>query len=305
MKSGFIAILGRPNVGKSSLMNALIGEKVSIVSPKAQTTRDKVKGILTTKEYQMVFIDTPGFHLPKTKLGEYMNMCVNTSAVDADAVVIVLDLTKKPIAPDYDFIEKYLKKSSPVYLVLNKTDLVPYDKIYPLLSTFSPYTQKTDDRAAIKEIIPLSARKGKNVDVLLKYLVSELKEDVIYYPEDDLTDRDERFMITEIVREKTLYMLGDEIPHGIGVYIQDMKYDKKGTAHIKIDIIAEKDSHKPIIIGKEGEMLKKIAESSRNDIEKLLDCKVFTEFFVKIRKDWRNKQSIMSDIGYDLKGSGK
>ena len=301
MKSGFVTVLGRPNVGKSSLINAMVGQKVSIVSPKAQTTRDRILGILTTDQYQMVFVDTPGVHEAKNKLGEYMEKCVKTSASGVDAIVIVLDLGKRITDKDKQFVEKYLKGKIPVYLVLNKTDLCSYDKIYPVLQNLAYLTSPAEGRHAVKEIIPVSAKRGKNVDVLVKCLEKELPEGEILYPEDEVSDKSERYMICEIVREKALTLLNDEIPHGIGVYIQDMKYDERGTARIMIDVIVEKSTHKPIVIGEGGEKLKAIAERSRRDIEKMLNSPVFMEIFVKVRKDWRNDSVAMNDIGYNAK----
>lgn len=301
MKSGFITILGRPNVGKSSLMNALIGEKVSIVSPKAQTTRDRVNGILTTKDYQMIFVDTPGVHKPKTRLGEYMDKCVRGATEGVDAIVIVLDVTKRISDADTAFVEKYLKGDAPVYLVLNKVDAVGYDKVYPILQRLSFLLTKTEERGAVKEIIPTSAKNKRNVDLLRDYLAKELPEGPCYYPVDEITDKSERYMICEIIREKALMLLNDEIPHGIGVSIQNMYYDERDVAHVLIDIVAEKDSHKSIIIGAGGEKLKMIAERARKDVERLLDAKVYMELFVKVREDWRNDGLIMSDIGYDMK----
>ena len=268
MKSGFVTILGKPNVGKSSLMNAFIGEKVSIVSPKAQTTRDRVNGILTTDDYQIVFVDTPGVHKPRTKLGEYMDKCVRTSTDGVDAIVIVLDVTKKITEGETAFIEKYLRGEAPVFVALNKVDESSYEKVYPMLEKLSYLTVASDDRQAVKEIIPVSAKKKKNTDVLLKALVSVMPEGPMYYPPDEITDKSERYMLCETIREKALMLLNDEIPHGIGVYVQTMRYDEFGTAHISVDIIAERESHKAIIIGKNGEKLKMIAERARVDIEK-------------------------------------
>ncbi len=301
MKSGFISILGRPNVGKSSLMNALIGEKVSIVSPKAQTTRDKINGILTTDEYQMIFIDTPGVHKPKNKLGRYMENCVRTSSDGVDAIVVVFDVTRRILPSDIEFVEKYLTGKTPVYLALNKVDAAGYEKVYPVLEKLSFLLKAEGNRVAVKEIIPVSAKKGRNVDVLKNFLVSELKEGPCYYPADEITDKSERYMISEIIREKALMLLNDEIPHGIGVEISNMYYDENGTAHIFVDIIAEKESHKAIIIGAGGEKLKMIAERARKDVEKLLSAKVYMELFVKVRENWRNNSLVMSDIGYDGK----
>lgn len=301
MKSGFVSIIGKPNVGKSSLINALVGQKVSIVSPKAQTTRDRILGILTENDYQMVFVDTPGVHEAKSKLGEYMEKCVKSSLGGVDVIVIVLDLGKKITERDKQFVEKYLKTRTPVFLVLNKTDLCGFDKIYPILSDFNYLTQPAEGRRAVKEIIPVSAKRGKNIDELKKLLVSYLPEGELMYPEDEVSDKSERYMICEILREKALMLLNDEIPHGIGVYIQDMKYDEKGVAHIMADIVVEKDSHKPIVIGEGGEKIKMIAERARHDIEKMLDAPVYMEVFVKVRKDWRNDPAAMNDIGYNAK----
>lgn len=301
MKSGFVSVIGRPNVGKSSLINALVGQKVSIVSPKAQTTRDRILGILTENDYQIVFVDTPGIHEAKNKLGEYMEKCVRSALGGVDVIVIVLDLCKKITERDLRFVEKYLKTKTPVFLVLNKTDVCSFEKIYPVLSQLSYLTQPEGDRQAVKEIIPLSAKKGKNVDVLKKYLIEYMPEGEFMYPEDEVSDKSERYMICEIVREKALMLLNDEIPHGIGVYIQDMKYDENGTAQISIDIIVEKESHKPIVIGEGGEKLKMIAQQARYDIEKMLDSTVYMELFVKVKKDWRNDSAALNDIGYNAK----
>ena len=296
MKSGFISILGKPNVGKSSLMNALIGEKVSIVSPKAQTTRDRVNGILTTDDYQMIFVDTPGVHKPKNRLGEYMEKCVKSSTDGVDAIVIVLDVLKRVTEADEAFIEKYLTGSAPVFIVLNKVD-----RVYPILNKLAYLLQPAEGRNAAKDIIPTSAKKNKNIDVLKKSLESVLPEGPMYYPADEITDKSERYMIAEIIREKALLLLNDEIPHGIGVEVRTMFYDEHGTAHMSVDIVAEKESHKSIIIGSGGEKLKMIAERARKDVENLIGHKVYMELFVKVRENWRNDALVMSDVGYDTK----
>ena len=301
MKSGFISILGKPNVGKSSLMNALIGEKVSIVSPKAQTTRDRVNGILTTDDYQMIFVDTPGVHKPKNRLGEYMEKCAKSSTDGVDAIVIVLDVLKRVTEADEAFIEKYLTGSAPVFIVLNKVDESSYDRVYPILNKLAYLLQPADGRNAAKDIIPTSAKKNKNIDVLKKDLESVLPEGPMYYPADEITDKSERYMIAEIIREKALLLLNDEIPHGIGVEVRTMFYDEHGTAHMSVDIVAEKESHKSIIIGAGGEKLKMIAERARKDVENLIGHKVYMELFVKVRENWRNDALVMSDVGYDTK----
>lgn len=301
MKSGFISILGKPNVGKSSLMNALIGEKVSIVSPKAQTTRDRVNGILTTDDCQMIFVDTPGVHKPKNRLGEYMEKCVKSSTDGVDAIVIVLDVLKRVTEADEAFIEKYLTGSAPVFIVLNKVDESSYDRVYPILNKLAYLLQPAEGRNAAKDIIPTSAKKNKNIDVLKKDLESVLPEGPMYYPADEITDKSERYMIAEIIREKALLLLNDEIPHGIGVEVRTMFYDEHGTAHMSVDIVAEKESHKSIIIGSGGEKLKMIAERARKDVENLIGHKVYMELFVKVRENWRNDALVMSDVGYDTK----
>lgn len=301
MKSGFIAILGKPNVGKSSLMNALVGEKVSIVSPKAQTTRDKILGIITTAECQMIFVDTPGVHRPRNRLGEYMEKCVEESERDVDAIVIVLDATRGVSQSELDFIESHLKvKNANVYVVINKTDLVSYDSVYPILSKLAYLTNEAKGRNSIKEIIPASARTGENVELLKDYLKGELIEGECYYPEDEYTDKSERFMVCEIIREKALLFLQDEVPHGIGVVIQSMTVDGNLTS-IEADIVCERKSHKSIIIGSGGSKLRTIGESARADIEKLVGTKVYLNLFVKVRDGWRNKKSFLGDIGYKLK----
>ncbi len=298
MKSGFIAILGKPNVGKSSLMNALVGEKVSIVTPKAQTTRDKILGIYTDDDCQMIFVDTPGVHKPMTKLGEYMNKCVTSASNDVDAVVTVFSAEKGITDNDLQFIERYLTKGHNVFVVINKTDLSSYEKIYPLLDKLKPLTVETETRVAIKDVIPTSCKTKKNIDVLKKSLYDVLPDGVHYYSPDDFTDKSERYMICEIIREKALLYLQDEIPHGIGVVIQSMN-TSSSVAEIEVDIVCEKETHKAIVIGKNGEMLKKIGERARVDVQKLLDKKVYLRLYVKVRDDWRNKKSYMSDIGYN------
>ena len=230
-----------------------------------------------------------------------MENCVRTSSDGVDAIVVVFDVTRRILPSDIEFVEKYLTGKTPVYLALNKVDAAGYEKVYPVLEKLSFLLKAEGNRVAVKEIIPVSAKKGRNVDVLKNFLVSELKEGPCYYPADEITDKSERYMISEIIREKALMLLNDEIPHGIGVEISNMYYDENGTAHIFVDIIAEKESHKAIIIGAGGEKLKMIAERARKDVEKLLSAKVYMELFVKVRENWRNNSLVMSDIGYDGK----
>lgn len=296
MKSGFIAILGRPNVGKSSLMNALIGEKISIVTPRPQTTRDAVRGILTTDEYQMIFVDTPGLLVPKTELGKYMSKETEGAAQDVDVLVIVVDATRPFTAKDAEFIASRLALGIPTYVVVNKTDLAGFGKVYPILEKLSPLT---DNKLAnpIKEVIPTSCVKRDNIEELKKYLVSELKDDVMYYPAGDITDRPLRFVIGEIVREKALLLLQDEVPHGVGVVINKCE-EKKESLYVEADVVREKDTHKMIIIGDGGSMIKRIGESARKSAEELTGKRVFLKLFVKVREGWRNKKNYMRDLGY-------
>jgi len=296
-KSGFISIVGKPNVGKSSLLNALIGQKVCIVTPKPQTTRDRILGILTEDNYQMVFIDTPGIHEPKTELGKYMKKAISSAAKDSDVVLVVLDASKPITGATLNMLEGFLDKKFRVYVALNKIDLVGFDGVYPILNKLSPLMQQAEGRSAIKEIVPISAKTKENVQKLKEFLISELEEGVFYYPDDEVTDRPVRFLVEEIIREKALLYLQDAIPHGIGVMIQTMT-DEKGLARITADIVCEKDTHKLIVIGEGGAQLKQIGSSARADIEKLLEKKVYLELFVKVRSNWRNRQSYMDDLGY-------
>jgi len=298
-KAGFISLVGKPNAGKSSLLNALVGEKVSIVTPKSQTTRDRVLGILSSDDYQMIFIDTPGIHEDKTELSKFMNRAVTTATKDADVVVIVIDSTKPINSNIINMIEGFLIKSDTVYIALNKVDLTKFEKLYPILEKLTPLTIKTENRFAVKEIVPISCRTKKNIDKLKELILAELPEGEFYYPKDELTDRPIRFLCEEIIREKALLFLQDEIPHGVGVMVQTMQDDDKGTlAKIQADIVCERETHKQIIIGRKGEMLKQIGQSARLEMEKLLEKKVYLELFVKVRENWRNRRNIMDDLGY-------
>lgn len=296
MKSGFIAILGSPNVGKSSLLNALVGEKISIVSPKPQTTRDRIMGIITSDEYQMIFVDTPGVHKPRNKLGEYMEKCIKGASEGCDAIVIVLDISKPILDKDLAFIKKHLS-IAPVYVALNKVDLVSYETVYPILEKLSPLLDAGKEQY-VKEIIPISCKTFKNIDVLKNYLLTELKDDILYFDPEDVSDKPLSFMVAEVIREKALWLLQDEIPHGIGIMIQKFE-NNENVAIIEADIICEKGSHKEIIIGKGGEKIKEIGIKARQDIEKMLDKKVYLDLFVKVRKDWRKRVNYLNDLGYN------
>ena len=290
-KSGFVSIVGRPNVGKSTLMNYIMGEKLSIVSNKPQTTRNNIQTILTTDDYQMVFVDTPGIHKPKHKLGEYMVNAAKDSTKDVDLVLFLTNPGEEIGRGDKFILETLRGKKTPVFLVLNKIDEFTQETVAKSLADFS----KEFD---FKEIVPISAIKGKNVDKLLDLMVKELPEGPKYYPEDMITDVQERFVVSEIVREKALRTLRDEVPHGIAVDVIQMKQKENGTYHIEVDLICEKDSHKGIIIGKNGQTLKKIGETSRYELERFLRSKVNIKIWVKVRKEWRDNQNLLKELGY-------
>lgn len=293
-KSGFVAIVGRPNVGKSTLMNKVMGEKLSIVSNKPQTTRNNIQTILTKDDYQIVFVDTPGIHKPKHKLGEYMVNSAKDSLSDVDIVLFLTNPDSEIGRGDKFILESLKNVNAPVFLVLNKIDENTQKKVADSLDMYS----KEFD---FKEIVPISALSGKNVDTLLELMVDNLKEGPKYYPDDMIADVQERFVIAEIVREKALKTLRDEVPHGIAVDIIQMKQKENGNYHIEVDLICEKDSHKGIIIGKNGQCLKRIGESSRYEIEKFLRAKVNIKIWVKVRKEWRDNQNLLKGLGYNNK----
>lgn len=297
MRSGFIAIIGKPNAGKSSLTNRLTGEKISIVTPKPQTTRDAVRAILTTSEYQMIFVDTPGLLKPRTELGKYMSRETDTSSRDADALVIVIDGSRPFGSRDYEMIESRLKSAVPVYVVINKTDIAGYEKVYPILSALTPLTGDADGRHAVKDIIPVSCVSGDNIDLLRDKLAGELKDEVMYYPEGDVTDKPMRYVVGEIIREKALLLLRDEVPHGVGITVGAYE-DKKDSVYIEADVVCEREGHKRIIIGDGGSMIKRIGHDARLGIMDLTGKNVYLKLFVKVREDWRNKRNYMRDLGY-------
>ena len=292
-----VAVIGRPNAGKSSIVNAIVGEKVSIVSPKPQTTRDRITGICTEGNKQIVFLDTPGMFKPRTKLDEHMDKSVKSSlGGDADVVVVVLDCTKGITPDDEKLISDRLKFRAPLYVVVNKVDLKNYSDVYPILEKLSPYMSRKEGRS-IKDVIPTSCKTGRNIDVLKKALKGECKDGGFLFPDDQYTDRPIKFMIGETIREKALLYLQDEIPHGVGVAVLSVD-ESKTPVHITADVIVDKKSHKRIVIGDGGSMIKKIGQSARRDIEQMLDCDVFLELFVKVRPGWRDKSNILKDIGY-------
>lgn len=291
-KSGFVTIIGRPNVGKSTLMNSITGEKLSIISNKPQTTRNKIQSILTREGYQIVFLDTPGIHKPKHKLGEYMVKVAQDTLNEVD-IVLFMTTPDVEIGPgDKAIIERLSAVKTPVILVINKIDQVDKDKLIKCIDSYSKEYN-------FSKIIPISALSGDNTDRLLEVLVDTLPEGPKYFPEDALTDQAERFIVSEIIREKALNFLEQEVPHGIAVEIIRMKEgDNKNTVNIDAVIYCEKESHKGIIIGKNGQMLKKIGTHARADIEKLLGTKVYIELWVKVKKEWRDDPFLLKGFGY-------
>ena len=293
-KSGFVTIVGRPNVGKSTLLNHLMGEKLSIVSNKPQTTRNNIQTILTGDDYQMIFVDTPGIHKPKHKLGEYMVSAATETIKDVDLVLFLTNPDVEMGRGDKFIIEQLKNLKVPVFLILNKIDESTPERVAKTLDNFSKEME-------FKEIIPISALKGKNTDMLIKLMKDYLPEGPKYYPEDMITDVQEKFVVAEIVREKALRNLSQEVPHGIAVDIIQMKQDDKGKYQIEVDLICERDSHKGIIIGKNGQTLKKIGEASRYEIERFLRHKVNIKIWVKVRKEWRDNPLLLKELGYKKK----
>ena len=293
--SGFVSLVGRPNVGKSTLMNRLIGEKIAIISNKPQTTRNRVQSILTKDDFQIVFIDTPGIHRPRHKLGEYMVKSAETTLNEVDAVLMLIEPTDKILEADRLIIEKFAKVKSPVILVINKIDTVERERAFKVIDEY----RKLYDFA---EIVPISAFEETNTDELLSVIRKYLPEGPQYFPSDMVTDQPERQIASEIIREKALRLLEDEIPHGIAVEITEMKKRKEGNlVDVRATIFCEKDSHKGIIIGKHGDMLKKIGTKARGDIERLLGSPIYLELWVKVKKDWRDSDFLLKNFGYDSK----
>lgn len=290
-KSGFVAIVGRPNVGKSTLLNRVVGQKIAIMSDKAQTTRNKIQGVYTTDDAQLIFIDTPGIHKPKHRLGDFMVETAYSALREVDVTLFMISADQKRGKGDDFIIERLRQSQTPVFLVINKIDKVHPDA---LLAIIEDYSSQMD----FAEIVPISATEGNNFETLMKLLVDEMPEGPQYFPEDQITDHPEYFIVSELVREKVLSLTRDEVPHSVAVVVDSMKRDHNDKVHIQATIIVERDSQKGIIIGKGGKMLKQIGTKARLDIEHLLDDKVFLELWVKVQKDWRDKQTFLTDYGY-------
>ncbi|MCI8780203.1 MAG: GTPase Era [Lachnospiraceae bacterium] len=298
-KSGFVTLIGRPNVGKSTLMNHLIGQKIAITSNKPQTTRNRIQTVYTSEEGQIIFLDTPGIHKAKNKLGEYMVTVAERTLHEVDLILWLVEPTTFIGAGERHIAEQLRKTDTPVILVINKIDMVAKAEILTFIDAYK-------DIAPFQEIIPVSALQGENTEELLKVMFDYLEEGPCYYNEDTITDQPERQIVSELIREKALRNLNDEIPHGIAVAVERMEERSSGRL-IDIDatVVCERDSHKGMIIGKQGAMLKKIGTQARQDIENLLDCKVNLKLWVKVKKDWRDSDFLIKNFGYrksDIEG---
>ncbi|MDR0138319.1 GTPase Era [Metabacillus idriensis] len=291
-KSGFVSIIGRPNVGKSTFLNRVIGQKIAIMSDKPQTTRNKIQGVYTTNESQIVFIDTPGIHKPKHKLGDFMMKVAQNTLKEVDVVLFMINAEEGYGRGDEFIIEKLQHTKTPVFLIINKIDQIHPDQLLPLIDQYRAYYP-------FKEIIPISALQGNNVDTLLEQIESYLPAGPQYYPADQVTDHPERFIISELIREKVLHLTREEIPHSVAVVIDAIeRRDNNQSIYVSATVIVERDSQKGIVIGKQGKMLKEVGQRARVDIEALLGTKVFLELWVKVQKDWRNKMTQLRDFGF-------
>jgi GTP-binding protein Era len=290
-KSGFVSIIGRPNVGKSTLMNQIIGQKIAIMSDKPQTTRNKIQGVYTSEQGQIVFIDTPGIHRPTSKLGDYMMKVAQSTLIEVDAILFLVDVVDGIGGGDRFIIERLKAVKTPVILVLNKIDQVQPEQLLPIIVSYK-------DLYDFAEIVPISALKGNNVTTLLEQIVRYLPEGPQYYPADQITDHPEQFVCSELIREKILHLTREEIPHSIAVQIEAMSVEDNGLVRISAVIYVERDSQKGIIIGKQGALLKEIGQKARQDIEALLGSKTFLELWVKVKKDWRNQDRVLRDLGF-------
>ena len=290
-KSGFVALIGLPNVGKSTLINALLKKKVSIVTPKPQTTRNKIIGVYNTPNRQIIFVDTPGIHKQKNALDRFMNKSVEVAVEDVNLILIVVDATKVLYEQIYTPLKKIDAKKIPTFLVVNKVDETTIEKIYPQI-------EKIKDETAFKEIVFISAKKRQNLDILLELIDPYLTDNIKYYQDEDLDDKKiNNFIVSEIIREKALYLIREEIPHGIGVKVETMERDGN-VLNISATIYCEKQSHKAIIIGKNGQMLKDIGTRARQELEKIYDTKIFLELWVKVKENWKDSTGLLNELGF-------
>ncbi|MCH5583880.1 GTPase Era [Shimazuella sp. AN120528] len=291
-RSGFVALIGRPNVGKSTLMNEAIGQKIAIMSDKPQTTRNQIRGIYTDEQGQVIFLDTPGIHKPKSKLGEYLVKTAQNVFTEVDLILFLVDAEEGLGGGDQYIIERLKGVSTPVFLVVNKIDKVHPDELLPFIEQ---YRQLHD----FDEIIPISALKGNNTGRLLELILERLPEGPMYYPEDQVTDHPEKFIMGEIIREKVLELTHEEIPHSVAVVVEEAKLrENQQTLYLRAAIVAERKSQKGILIGKQGAMLKQVGKLARTEMERLFGYRIFLDLWVKVRKDWRNESQYLREYGY-------
>ena len=290
--SGFVSIIGRPNVGKSTFLNYVIGQKIAIMSNKPQTTRNKIQGVYTSEHSQIIFIDTPGIHKPKHKLGDFMMKVAQNTLKEVDVILFMVNVTEKFGSAEKFILKKLQNVEAPVFLVLNKNDQTAKEEILQVIAQYK-------DRYSFAEIVPISALTGKNIDTLLKQIEKYMAEGPMYYPSDQVTDHPERFIVSELIREKVLHLTREEIPHSIAVMVEKISTENEGrSVHIHATIIVERDSQKGIVIGKQGKMLKEVGTRARKDIENLFGSKVFLELWVRVEKNWRDKASYLREFGY-------
>ena len=295
MRSGYVAVIGRANAGKSTLINVMVGEKVSIVSPKPHTTRDRILGVLTEEEYQIVFVDTPGIYRARNALTDMMMRTTETSARSVDFILYVLDGHDGISEEDFELIRKYKALNIPMAVAYTKIDIMPKENIPLDMAKFS-------DSGLDIDVFPLSARKGKNVRALKEFLVQQMPEGEKVFEEDIVSDKSERFMISEIMREKILLKFDKEIPHGIAIVINEFHLNDNGVYEVNLDIVCERANHKAILIGKQGKAIKEVSSFARQDMEKFLGAKVFLTTYVKVKEDWRDRPGLIKEYGYeDLK----
>jgi GTP-binding protein Era len=290
-RSGFVAVVGRPNAGKSTLINKLVGEKVAIISDRPQTTRTRILSIVSVPEAQIIFLDTPGLHKPMDKLGEHMVKAAEDSLKDVDAVLYLVDITEKSMKAEKYIIERLQNVKVPVFLILNKVDQIPDETV--LLPKIDAFRKAYPFR----DVFPLSALEDKDFSELMNAIIGALPEGPDFYPEDMYTDQTERVMAAEIIREKILHLTRDEVPHAVAVQVNEMKTRDNGTVYVRGDIFVERDSQKAILIGRKGSMLKQISSEARKDIEDLVGSHVYLELWVKVRPKWREKESDLKQLG--------
>lgn len=290
-KSGFVAVIGMPNVGKSTLVNALVKKKVSIVTPKPQTTRNKIMAVLNTHSRQIIFVDTPGIHKATNNLDKFMDKSINSATQDVDLILLVVDGSKVLFDQVKTLCSKYKSNNTPKFLVVNKIDIADKAKI-------AMEIDKIKNEIDVKEIVFISAKTRKNFDILLNLIDPYLSDNIRYFDNDSYTDKNQNFLISEIIREKALYLIQEEIPHGIGISVDSAK--KEGNLlNINATIYCEKPSHKAIIIGKNGAMIKDIGKRAREEMEKIFKCKIYLDLWVKVKENWKNLSSVLTQIGYN------